>query len=107
MWQCLYPGKSVDEVPIGHVTNGIHVAGWMKGTVRRFWRKKLGAAHEFPDTTTSETTRFWKSKPTIDWEREINMPEFWSRMADHAFISDEELWSLRYRLRRERGVPRR
>ena len=101
MWHCLYPAGKVDDVPIGHVTNGIHVAGWMKGTVRRFWRKKLGAAHEFPDTTTSETTRFWKSKPTIDWEREINMPEFWSRMADPTFISDEELWSLRYRLRRE------
>ena len=101
MWQCLYPGKTVEEVPIGHVTNGIHVAGWMKGTVRRFWRNKLSAAHANPDTSTSETTRFWKSKPSIDWEREINEPEFWSRMADPAFISDEELWSLRYRLRRE------
>ncbi|NDB76482.1 MAG: DUF3417 domain-containing protein, partial [Verrucomicrobia bacterium] len=101
MWQCLYPGKTVEQVPIGHVTNGIHVAGWMKGTVRRFWRKKLDTAHENPDTSTTETTRFWKSKPTIDWEREINSPEFWSRMADTSFISDEELWSLRYRLRRE------
>ncbi len=101
MWQCLYPGKTVDQVPIGHVTNGIHVAGWMKGTVRRFWRNKLSAAHANPDTSTTETTRFWKSKPTIDWEREINSQEFWSRVADPAFMSDEELWSLRYRLRRE------
>ena len=101
MWQCLYPGKTVDEVPIGHVTNGIHVAGWMKGTVRRFWRNKLSVAHANPDTSTTETTRFWKNKPTIDWEREINSQEFWSRVADPAFISDEELWSLRYRLRRE------
>jgi starch phosphorylase len=101
MWQCLYPGKKVDEVPIGHVTNGVHVAGWMKGTVRRFWRKKLATAHEQPDMSTTETTRFWKSKPLIDWEREINEPQFWARMADPAFISDEELWSLRYRLRRE------
>ena len=101
MWQCLYPGKTVAQVPIGHVTNGIHVAGWMKGTVRRFWRNKLSVAHQFPDNSTSETTRFWKSKPTIDWEREINQPEFWARMADPTFISDEELWSLRYRLRRE------
>jgi len=101
MWQCLYPGKKVDEVPIGHVTNGVHVAGWMKGTVRRFWRKKLATAHEQPDMSTTETTRFWKSKPLIDWEREINEPQFWARMADPGFISDEELWSLRYRLRRE------
>src|SRR5207237_7865012 len=27
--------------------------------------------------------------------------EFWARVADPNFISDEELWALRYRLRRE------
>ena len=27
--------------------------------------------------------------------------EFWKKMADPEFISDEELWALRYRLRRE------
>ena len=41
MWQCLYPGTPVDQVPIGHITNGIHLLGWMKGTARQFWRKKL------------------------------------------------------------------
>src|SRR5262249_4695209 len=41
MWHCLYPEKAVDNVPIGHITNGIHLLGWMKGTVRRFWRSKL------------------------------------------------------------------
>ena len=84
MWQELFPGKTVGEVPIGHITNGIHLQGWMKGTVRRFWRKRL---------TTSGTG--------ANWDREINSPEFWARMADPAFISDEELWALRYGLRRE------
>ena len=41
MWQVLFPGKTVEEVPIGHITNGIHLLGWMKGPVRRFWRRKL------------------------------------------------------------------
>src|SRR5438046_9790079 len=41
MWHCLYPDKPVEQVPIGHITNGIHLLGWMKGTVRRFWRRKL------------------------------------------------------------------
>src|SRR5262245_16511962 len=41
MWQGMYPGKRVEEVPIGHITNGIHLVGWMKGPVRRFWRRKL------------------------------------------------------------------
>ena len=41
MWQALYPGMPEDKVPIGHITNGIHLLGWMKGTVRQFWREKL------------------------------------------------------------------
>jgi len=85
MWQSMYPGKAVDEVPIGHVTNGIHLLGWMKGTVRRFWRRKLNG----------------EGKSAHDWDWKINSPEFWQKMSDPNFISDEELWALRYKLRRE------
>jgi starch phosphorylase len=80
MWNCLYPDKAVELVPIGHLTNGIHLLGWMKGTVRKFWRRKLA---------------------TPDWEAEIVRPDFWKKIADPAFISDEEIWALRYHLRRE------
>ncbi|MGN6387550.1 MAG: alpha-glucan family phosphorylase, partial [Verrucomicrobiota bacterium] len=41
MWHALYPGVPVEQVPIGHITNGIHLLGWMKGPVRRYWRRKL------------------------------------------------------------------
>jgi glycogen phosphorylase len=78
MWQSLYPGKSVDEVPIGHITNGIHLMGWMKAPVRSFWRHKLGQ----------------------NWDKDINTAAFWERMLDPEFVTDEELWALRYRLRR-------
>ncbi len=78
MWQPLYPGKSEDEVPIGHITNGVHLVGWMKGPVRSFWRNKLG----------------------VNWDKDINEPEFWQRVLDWEFVSDAELWALRYRLRR-------
>jgi starch phosphorylase len=98
MWQCLYPAKSVAQVPIGHITNGIHVAGWMKGTVRRFWRQRLTAG---TGSNSADTTRFWKTKAGHDWAAEINAPEFWNKMLDPNFISDEELWALRYKLRRE------
>ncbi|MDA0752793.1 MAG: alpha-glucan family phosphorylase [Verrucomicrobia bacterium] len=79
MWQGLYPGKSVEEVPIGHITNGVHVAGWMKGPLRRFFRRRLGEG----------------------WETDLNTPEFWQRMEDPEFVSDEEIWALRSVLRRE------
>ena len=87
MWRSLYPDKPVEQVPIGHITNGIHLVGWMKGTVRPFWQHKL-AASGIPITGT-------------DWSAAINAPEFWARVADPDFISDEELWALRYKLRRE------
>jgi starch phosphorylase len=37
----------------------------------------------------------------LDWEKVVDSPEFWARLADPKFISDEEIWALRYRLRRE------
>jgi starch phosphorylase len=79
MWQCLFPQKSKDQVPIGHITNGTHLLGWMKGPVRRFWKHRLGE----------------------NWEANVNETEFWERLSDPDFVSDEELWALRYKLRRE------
>ncbi len=34
MWKHLWPGRSVAEVPIDHVTNGVHVASWIS---HRHW----------------------------------------------------------------------
>jgi len=79
MWHPLFPEKTEDQVPIGHITNGVHILGWMKGPMRRFFMRKAGPA----------------------WEQEINAPAFWERMADPGFASDEEIWALRYNLRRE------
>jgi glycogen phosphorylase len=101
MWQCLFPGRKVEEVPIGHVTNGVHLMGWMKGTVRRYWRRKLAEKQQENQGVHagSETTRFWHARAS--WEADINSAEFWARMEDPTFITDEELWALRFRLRRE------
>lgn len=99
MWQCLYPDKPVDKVPIGHITNGIHLLGWMKGPVRRFWRRKL--SKDWHASGETETTRFWNNTTGRNWESVINSPEFWDSIADPNFISDEEIWALRFRLRRE------
>jgi len=94
MWHCLYPDKPVEQVPIGHITNGIHLLGWMKGTVRRFWRRKFTGATADPAASGSPV-------PLSGWLPLINSSDFWQRMADPGFVSDEELWALRYNLRRE------
>ncbi|MBM3823159.1 MAG: alpha-glucan family phosphorylase [Verrucomicrobia bacterium] len=102
MWTSLY-GVPSEQVPIGHVTNGIHLMGWMKGPMRRFWRRKLSVVppSDTPSALLGETTSFWLRKPEIPWEEKVNQPEFWLKLADPNFVSDEELWALRYRLRRE------
>lgn len=97
MWKELYPGKEVKDVPIGHVTNGVHLPGWMKGSVRRYWYEKhLEWERENADQVAAPHVR-----PADYWERLVNSKEFWQRMADPAFTPDEELWSLRYKLRRQ------
>lgn len=94
MWHSLYPGKPVEQVPIGHITNGVHLMGWTKGTVRRFWSRKLTgrSLHSVPKA---------EQLPPAEWDRNFNTPEFWQRLGDPEFVSDEELWALRYHLRRE------
>ena len=94
MWQSLYPGVPEDKVPIGHITNGIHLLGWMKGSVRQFWRNKI------TDTNNGESKLF-REKFGADWASALNHTEFWEKMTDPAFVSDEELWALRYKVRRE------
>ncbi len=93
MWHSLYPDRPVEQVPIGHITNGIHLLGWMKGPVRRFWRRKLSGDAGGPGAA--------KASGAPDWGAQVNSPEFWQKMADPEFISDEEIWALRYNLRRE------
>ena len=94
MWRGLYPKVPVEKVPIGHITNGIHLLGWMKGPVRQFWRKKLT---EGKNPAAADC----REKFGSDWAAAVNSSEFWGKMTDPEFVSDEELWALRYKLRRE------
>ncbi len=42
MWTGLYPGKPEDEVPIGHITNGVHVPTWLAPQMFRLYDRHLG-----------------------------------------------------------------
>ncbi len=42
MWQSLWPGRAVEDVPIGHVTNGVHVPSWVGAPMRRLLDRHLG-----------------------------------------------------------------
>ncbi|NTV07524.1 MAG: alpha-glucan family phosphorylase [Chlorobium limicola] len=75
MWQKLYGVSSADEVPIGHITNGIHSQSWASGVTDHFWRK-------YTDNLDTLTASRQAAEEVL------------------ARISDEELWCLRYRLKR-------
>ena len=42
MWTGLFPGKSEDAVPIGHITNGVHVPSWLAPQMSRLYDRHLG-----------------------------------------------------------------
>ena len=79
MWNELFPGKQVEDVPIGHVTNGIHTPGWATAHAHEFWNKRLG----------------------FDWTEKLLEPAFWKKLEHDDLASDEEIWALRYILRRD------
>jgi len=43
MWHVLWPERGVGDVPIGHVTNGVHVPSWVGAPMRRVLDRHLGA----------------------------------------------------------------
>ncbi len=42
MWRSLWPERDVDDVPIGHVTNGVHVPSWVGAPICRLLDRHLG-----------------------------------------------------------------
>jgi starch phosphorylase len=68
MWTGLYPGKPEDEVPIGHITNGVHVPTWLAPQMFRLYDRHLGSGwHEH-----SGESRIWEGIENVDdgelWE---------------------------------------
>ncbi|MEZ5180067.1 MAG: alpha-glucan family phosphorylase [Acidimicrobiales bacterium] len=54
MWQPVLGGTTADDVPIGHVTNGVHVPTWLHGPMRHLLDRHLGAGwiHRSADPAT-------------------------------------------------------
>lgn len=43
LWHGLWPDRDVESVPIGHVTNGVHLATWMANPIMALLDPQLGA----------------------------------------------------------------
>ena len=67
IWTHLWPGLHEDEIPIGHITNGIHVPSWLSREMAILFERYLGP----------------------DWRENPSDPGVLSRVAD---IPEEEMW---------------
>jgi len=76
MWHEMFPSLTVDEVPITHVTNAVHLPTWMAPPMRALLTRHFG----------------------VGWERHSSDPAVWAGLED---IPDEELWTARCEQRNE------
>ncbi|MGI8818197.1 MAG: alpha-glucan family phosphorylase [Gemmatimonadales bacterium] len=75
IWRELWPNRHWEAVPIGHVTNGVHLATWMASPIMALLDEHLGD----------------------DWGEHLEEPGFWDRILtlDHA-----KLWEAHLRQKR-------
>jgi len=73
MWKCLYPGKPEDAVPIGHITNGVHVPSWLAPQMGRLYDRHLGVGWQ----NHSGTAKTWEAIESVDdgelWETHLSL----------------------------------
>ena len=74
MWHWLWPERELDAVPIGHVTNGVHIPTWIGQPMRELFDRHLGP----------------------DWQARAADPATWAAVDA---IPAHELWSARGRQR--------
>jgi starch phosphorylase len=70
MWHTLWPDMEEKDVPIGSVTNGVHVPTWVTQQMARLYGRYL----------------------SDDWLDNHDVPALWERIED---IPDEEIWTAR------------
>ena len=67
MWAHLWPWRVEEEIPIGHITNGVHVPSWLALPMQQLYDKCLGA----------------------DWQNTMGDPEVWQNIYN---VDPGELW---------------
>ncbi|MBI3466156.1 MAG: alpha-glucan family phosphorylase, partial [Planctomycetes bacterium] len=67
MWAHLWPWRVEEEIPIGHITNGVHVHSWLAWQMLQLYDRK------FP----------------VDWFKRIGEPEAWQEIHN---VDPGELW---------------
>ena len=74
MWKGLYPNRPEDAVPIGHITNGVHVPSWLAPQMCRLYDRHLG----------------------VNWQRHSAVAKTWEKIES---VDDGELWETHLALK--------
>ena len=74
MWTELFAGRHEEAVPIGHITNGVHVPTWLAPPMRHLYDRHLGP----------------------EWSIRSGEPGVWERIDD---VDDGELWETHHVLK--------
>jgi len=74
MWTGLFPGRPEDAVPIGHITNGVHVPTWLAPQMFRLYDRHLGTG----------------------WHQHSGDPHIWEGIEN---VNDGELWETHLSLK--------
>jgi starch phosphorylase len=69
MWTGLYPGRPEDAIPIGHITNGVHVPTWLAPPMFRLydrhlspgWHLRSGDAHIWEGIENVDDGELWET----------------------------------------------
>ena len=100
MWQHLWPAKAEDEIPIHHVTNGVHVPSWVSPDIATVldrylgpeWREHpaeagvLGRLAQVPDEELWRAHELGRSR-LIRTTRELTEKQYLARNATRAEIA--------------------
>ncbi len=76
LWQPLWPDRAVDAVPIGHVTNGVHLATWaanammalLDGSIGSDWGLRLDDAATWDRVLTMDDAALWETHQMLKHE---------------------------------------
>jgi starch phosphorylase len=63
MWKSIWPGVPEDEVPIGHVTNGVHFRSWISFEMNQLYDRYLG-----PNWRVDADAKLWQRVEAIPAE---------------------------------------
>ena len=73
MWTGLYRGTAEDDIPIGHITNGVHVPSWLSPQMTRLYDRHLGTDWH----TRSSDAKTWLNIESVDdgelWECHLHL----------------------------------